>query len=319
MAGRFAPATASPVLKRAPVMMPTIARLPAMPPSHDHALCVAAAGLLLALAAAPFRLHAQAADVFALQARFEAEEAHQAVAVDDDHFYAITNRAIGKYDKETGERVDSWQGAEDGPVVHLNSGVVIGDTLYAAHSNYPDVPMTSSVEMWNVRTMEHAGSHSFGIYEGSATWLDRHRGDWWVAFAHYGEGHDGGGPSGGVPGKGPEWTTLVRFSSDWQRRAAWTFPAAVIERMRPYSTSGGAWGPGGRLYVTGHDEAELYVLRLPRAGSTLQLVKMLAFPGQGQGIAWDPSRPGTLYGIRRASREVVVSVRGEEAGRNSRH
>jgi len=236
-----------------------------------------------------------------------APEAHQAVAVDADHVYAITNRAIGKYDKATGEQVDRWAGAEDGPIIHLNSGIVRSDTLFSAHSNYPGVPMASSIEMWDVQAMEHVGSHSFGIYQGSATWVDRHEGDWWVAFAHYGPKTNGEGPSGGVPGKGTTWTSLIRFSPDWQRRAAWTFPAEVIDRMRPYSTSGGAWGPDGRLYVTGHDRAEVYVLTLPEAGSTLQLEAMLPFPGEGQGIAWDPSDPDVLYGIRRDANEIVIT------------
>lgn len=246
---------------------------------------------------------------FTVERRLSAPEAHQAVAVDSNYVYAITNRAIGKYDKETGEQVDRWAGAEDGPIIHLNSGIVRNDTLYSAHSNYPGVPMTSSIEMWDVTTMTHVGSHSFGIYQGSATWIDWHAGDWWVAFAHYGAGEDGEGPSGGVPGKGSEWTTLVRFSPDWQRRAAWTFPAAVIDRMQPYSTSGGAWGPDGRLYVTGHDRTEIYVLTMPAAGSTLQLEATLPFPGEGQGIAWDPSEADVLYGIRRDADEIVVTRR----------
>lgn len=250
-------------------------------------------------------------DGFRLEQRISAPEAHQAVAVDADHVYAITNQAIGKYDKATGARVDRWSGADDGPIIHLNSGIVMGDTLFSAHSNYPGVPMTSSIEMWDVTTMEHVGSHSFGIYQGSATWVDRHEGDWWVAFAHYGSQTNGEGPSGGVPGKGPTWTTLVRFGPDWQRRAAWTFPAAVIDRMRPYSTSGGAWGPDGRLYVTGHDRPEVYVLALPEAGSTLQLEAVLPFPGAGQGIAWDPSDPDVLYGIRRDADTIVVTRRAE--------
>jgi hypothetical protein len=250
-------------------------------------------------------------DGFRLEQRISAPEAHQAVAVDADHVYAITNQAIGKYNKATGARVDRWAGAEDGPIIHLNSGIVINDTLFSAHSNYPGVPMTSSIEMWDVRAMEHIGSHPFGIYQGSATWVDRHEGDWWVAFAHYGQEEGGEGPSGGVPGKGPEWTSLVRFSPDWQRRAAWTVPAAVIDRMRPYSTSGGAWGPDGRLYVTGHDRTEVYVLAVPAAGSTLQLEAVLPFPGEGQGIAWDPSDPDRLYGIRRDADEIVVTTRLE--------
>lgn len=235
---------------------------------------------------------------FEVSGRFAAAEANQAVAVDDEYVYAIDNRAIGKYDKATGERVDRWRGSENGRIHHLNSGVVIDDTLYCAHSNFPEVPMVSSIEMWDVETMTHVGSHSFGIYEGSATWVDRHKGNWWVAFAHYED-------EGGVPGKGAEWTQLVRFDDAWRRTGGWAFPTAVIEQFRPYSNSGGAWGPEGQLYVTGHDATEVYVLERPTAGGTLRLVETLDFPGQGQGIAWSPTSPNVLYGIRRVDRTVV--------------
>ena len=37
--------------------------------------------------------------------RYAAAEARQAVAVDSTHFYAIDNRRIGKYDKQSGAKV----------------------------------------------------------------------------------------------------------------------------------------------------------------------------------------------------------------------
>lgn len=238
---------------------------------------------------------------FEEQGRFSASEANQAVAVDEQYVYAIDNHSIGKYDKASGKRVDGWEGTEGSSIHHLNSGVVVDDTLYCAHSNFPDVPMVSSIEMWDVDTMKHVGSHSFGIYEGSATWVDRHEGDWWVVFAHY-EGE------GGVSGKGPEWTTLVQFDETWRPKGGWAFPSEVIDQFRPYSNSGGAWGPDGRLYVTGHDATEVYLLERPNAGGTLRFVNTLDFPGEGQGIAWDPSEPGVLYGIRRTDRQVVHAL-----------
>lgn len=241
---------------------------------------------------------------FEEQGHLSAAEANQAVAVDAQHVYAIDNHSIGKYDKVSGERVGGWEGEDDGPIHHLNSGVVIDDTLYCAHSNFPDVPMVSSIEMWEVETMEHVGSHSFGIYKGSATWVDRHEGDWWVAFAHY-EGE------GGVPGKGPEWTTLVQFDEEWRSKGGWAFPPEVINRFRPYSNSGGAWGPDDRLYVTGHDATEVYLLERSQAGGTLRLTNTLDFPGQGQGIAWDPAEPNVLYGIRRTDRQIVQATLSE--------
>src|ERR1051325_11176835 len=78
--------------------------------------------------------------------RFKAAEANQGVAVDDQHFYAITNHAIGKYRKDTGERVASWDGGGSGTLKHLNAGVVLDGKLYCAHSNFPDLPEQSSVE-----------------------------------------------------------------------------------------------------------------------------------------------------------------------------
>lgn len=237
-----------------------------------------------------------------------AAEANQAVAVDAEYVYAIDSHAIGKYDKETGEKVDEWSGGEEGRIHHLNSGVVVDGTLYCAHSNFPGVPMVSSIEMWDVETMEHTDSHAFGIYEGSATWIDYHDGDWWVVFAHY-EG------DGGLPNKGPEWTRLVRMDEKGRRKGGWAFPPELIERFRPYSNSGGAWGPDGRLYVTGHDAKEVYVLERPEAGATLQWVETLEFPGEGQGVAWDPAEPNVLYGIRRSEREIVAGELAEKAER----
>lgn len=257
-------------------------------------------GLLLAATLLGLALGREAgAQSFDERLRFPAEEAHQAVAVDHTFFYAIDNRAIGKYEKATGRRVASWRQDEGGPIVHLNSGVVVGDRLYCAHSNFPGMPMVSSVEVWDTRTLEHVASHSFGVFAGSGTWLDRHGDAWWMTFAHY-------AGTGGEPGKGPEWTTLVRLDDSWQPREAWVFPPDVVARFDPYSSSGGAWGPDGRLYVTGHDRPEAYVLQLPEAGSVLTLVEVLPVPIPGQGIAWDRTVPGHLYGIDRGRREVVV-------------
>lgn len=283
-----------------------------MPPSPHFGFSRLILGSLVLLSLSlPTRAQEPDAGHFSIVDRMEADEAHQAVAVDANHVYAITNRAIGKYDKETGDRVGGWSGPEDGPITHLNSGVVIDDTLYCAHSNYPGAPMVSSIEMWDVTTMEHVDSHSFGIYQGSATWVDRHDGRWWVAFAHYGRRVHGEGPSGGVAGKGSDWTALVSFGPDWTRREGFVFPTDVIDRMRPYSTSGGAWGPDDRLYVTGHDKTEAYVMEQPSAGSTLRLLEVVEVPGEGQGIAWDSSQPGYLYGIRRSTHEIVAATRSD--------
>jgi hypothetical protein len=255
-------------------------------------------GLLLALACAGAAQ--DAGRQFEETRRFSAREATQAVAVDERYFYAITNRAIGKYDKRTGDLVKTWEGLAGGPIIHLDSGVVLDGVLYCAHSNYPGVPMVSSIETWDTKTLEHAGSHSLGIFAGSATWVDRRDGHWWVAFAHY-------AGSGGEPGKGPEWTTLVKFDSEWRQVGGYSYPRAVVERFGTMSNSGGSWGADGRLYITGHDNAEIYAMSFPKAGSVLVLEETLPVAAEGQGIAWDRSEPGMMYTILRSKAQVVVS------------
>jgi len=231
---------------------------------------------------------------------FRAEEANQGVAVDAAHVYAIDNRRIGKYDKFTGERVAVWEADEARPLIHLNSAIVREGKLIAAHSNYSGLPMTGSVEIWDTATLEHVGSHSFGVYEGSLTWFDWHGGAWWGCFAHYAGG-------GGYPDKGPAYTTVVKFDGEFRPLASWVLPATVLERMAPYSASGGAWGPDGRLYLSGHDLPELYIVELPRAGSTLTHVGTVPFPNAGQAIAFDRTGTGLLYGIVRKTRSIVAA------------
>ncbi len=242
----------------------------------------------------------QAQISFETVAIFPAEEAHQAVAVDSSHFYAIASRSIGKYDKETGGKIDEWKEKDDGPILHLDSGVIVDGKLYAAHSNYPEIPMTSSVEVWDTQSMMHYGSYSFGINKGSLTWIDRHNGYWWGTFAHYDEFEQ-------EIGKDNRWTTLVRFDDEWNILDSWVFPTEVLDRFDGKSNSGGSWGTDGLLYLSGHDRGELYAIRLPEAGSELVLVDIISVESEGQGIAWDRSEPGNLYTIIRSTREVVIS------------
>ena len=231
--------------------------------------------------------------------RIRATEARQGVAADSGYLYAIDNRRIAKYDKRTGARVGAWEDPPGGRIKHLDGGVVIEGRLYAAHSNYPELPMTSSIEVWDAATLRHVESHSFGVHAGSATWVDRRDGAWWVVFANY-------ETTGGLPGRGVEWTVLERYDDQWRRTGGWTLPPALVERLRPFSNSGGVWAPDGTLYLTGHDHREMYVVRLPAAGSELEWVETIRGITPGQGIALDPAQPRTLYGIDRASTEIVV-------------
>ncbi len=232
--------------------------------------------------------------------RIPAAEANQGVAADEQFLYAIANHAVGKYDKRSGKRVAGWECENGKPLIHLDSGVVHNGTIYCAHSNYPGVPMVSSIEMWDAATLRHSGSHSFGIFAGSATWVDLHDGYRYVTFAHY------RGPSD-EPSRDPRWTALIQFDSDWQQRQSWVYPDEVVSRLGNYSISGGVFTRGGKLFCTGHDNPEVYVLAFPNGGSTLVLEETFAIPMKGQGIALDPADPAILYGIDRGRREIVVT------------
>lgn len=245
--------------------------------------------------------------------RYPAREAVQGVAVDGEHFYAIANSAIAKYDRASGGIVARWAASEDLPLKHLNAGVVRDGQLYCAHSNFPDFPPTSSIEVFDCATLQHIESHSFGIYEGSLTAIDWHNGKWWCVFAHYSE------KVNDDPHARPHsHTSLVQFDNEWRRTAGWVFPPKVLDRLAPHSCSGAVWGSDGTLYCTGHDRPEVYRLALPRSGSTLRLVETLKVPFPGQGIAWErpatlKTRGGRIWGIIRPKAEVVsVELPGED-------
>lgn len=235
-------------------------------------------------------------------ARFKSDMARQGVAADADFFYPVTDQGIAKHDKKTGKLVAEWKGPKDGPIIHLDSGVVLDGKLYAAHSNYPQEPMTSSIEVWDVASMQHVATHSFGIMWGSLTWIDRHDGAWWAVFANYSRVFG----QSQRPYGNTYWTTLVKLDDKWQWQQAWTFPQNILKRAEPMSISGGSWGADGLLYATGHDHPEVYALRLPKMGSVVEHVATYPIKGEGQGIAWDRSDSGVLWMISRANKEAIA-------------
>lgn len=224
--------------------------------------------------------------------RFKAEEAHQGVAVDEDSFYAITNRSIARYDRHSGKKLVKWEAAADSPVQHLNSGVVVEGRLFCANSNWPRRPLRNAVEIFEADSLKHLTRREFAETEGAINWIDRHRDAWWIVFAFYGEAN-------------VRRTRLVRYSDDWKQTGEWSFPEKTVQRFLPNSNSGGSFGSDGRLYVTGHDHAELYVLEIPSKGRKLVHCETIDAPIAGQGIAWDRSGTEAIYGIVRRNREVV--------------
>lgn len=235
--------------------------------------------------------------------QFNVESARQAVAVDDAHFYVINSSSITKHRKDTGEQVLSWDGTKAG-IRHLNSGVIHKGRLYCANSNFPGSPMSSSIEIFDPKTLQPVGSRSLGIDpHGSLTWVDFYDGHWWLGFAHY-------SGKNSQDGKDNRFTTVVRYTGKWQKLEAWVFPEQVIAAFGSYSNSGGAWTRDGRLLCTGHDAAEIYVMKIPGSGYTLELVETIKAPGiRGQGIAVDKSvkKQTIVYGIIRSGNQITVS------------
>ena len=231
--------------------------------------------------------------------RFTAREARQGVATSADRLYAVNNSELAAYDRDTGARLAHWQG-DPAWFPHLNSCTVITDELICANSNYPAVPMASSIETFDAETLAHKDSHSLGPLEGSLTWLVRHEGSWWATFANY-------LGKGGQPLRDHRATVLVRMDDTFTPQERWLFPESVVAEFAPYSSSGGDWGEDGLLYVTGHDRPEVYVLALPPAGPVLRHVATLSVSTEGQAIAWDREDPRLLWSIDRSTQEVVAS------------
>lgn len=252
-------------------------------------------GATILLIVAPALLTAQ--QTLSPITEFAVPEAVQGVGVDARYFYAVDDTALAKYDKKTGTLVKKWAQDKSGPFIHLDGAVVRDGKVYAAHSNYPAWPMTSSLEIWDAATLVHIGTHSFGINWGSLTWVDFHDGYWWMAFANYDQPY---GPNRSPYGYKAA-TQIIKFTPAFRMVESWVLPKAIIDKLGLMSNSGGSWGPDGFLYLTGHDLGELYKVRLPAAGSVLELVATIPMNIRGQGIAWDRSDPGVIYGIVRAT------------------
>ena len=231
--------------------------------------------------------------------RIPAPEARQGAASDGRFVYAIDNQRIGKYAIATGRRSAAWSG-DRRRFPHLNSCTIVGRELVCAASNYPALPQTSSVEIFDPKRLVHRRSVSLGRGPGSLTAIDRHGGWWWAVFANY----DG---RGGQAGRDHRATVLVRLDDGFRRRQAWTFPPAVLRRLAPNSVSGASWTADGRLTVTGHDRRELYVVAVPPAGTVLAHVATVAAATPGQAIDWDPRDPKLLWSIDRKRREIAAS------------
>jgi len=222
-------------------------------------------------------------------------KASQGVAVDEKWFYAISNTKISKHDKQSGELIAEWNADRKNKAgahfKHLNSGTVVGDKLYCAHSRFPLASNDCTVEIFEVsrKSLEHKSTIPLPAKHGSLTWIDR-RGDgsWWMCYAVYGKGSN-------------KNTKLVKYRRDdgnFIEEREWFFPKEVVTKWGTMSSSGGSWGPDGKLYITGHDLAEAYVLEFDEDDNLKYLRTEKGLGLFGQAIAWDRfSDEPVLWGI----------------------
>jgi hypothetical protein len=216
-----------------------------------------------------------------------APEARQAAVATKEYFFAIDNRHVGKYDRQSGSKIESMEGEG---TKHLNSGYLYEDRLLLAHSNYPAAIDTSDIRILDPETMEMEVFKDFGRSEGSLTWVLEKEGYWYCLFAYYREEN--------------EKTYLAKFDSNWEEVDRWGFPGEVLDKIGHMSISGGVFWESGFL-VTSHDDRELHYVKIPENGNTLQYISTFPAPFWGQGIAVDPVT-GNLIGIDRPTQQLFI-------------
>jgi len=233
-----------------------------------------------------------------LSGSFNCPEANQGVAVDDDYFYGIGNRQIAKYTKE-GKFVASWKEEDTNLIRHFDGGIIVDGLLYCSHSNFPEVPMASSIEVFDPLDLTHVRTVSLGIEYGSCTWVVRGDDCWYACFAHYDKSDPG---AGGEMFHDNSWSQIIQFDGQWRKLQAWIIPKEVLEICKPHSLSGGLF-VDGKFWCTGHDAQELFILEFPPYGMKLRWTGSIKIPIKGQGVALDSD--GFLWGIDRKTKSVI--------------
>ena len=231
---------------------------------------------------------------FHIVKHYDAYYATQGVAVDKHHFYAIEKNHITKF-TIAGDSITTWHEPNKDKIRHINSAFVKGHRLYCTHSNYPLVPMASSVEIFDTRTMQHVESISLGIDIGSCVWFTPGKGCWYAFFAHY-------SGNGKEPGKDVSWSQLVKYDKKWRRLQAWILPKQLIEELHPNSVAGGVL-VDDPFCCMGHDNEKCYLVKLPKYGMQLEWVGTINVPIPGQAI--DIDKQGNIWGINRKNRQVI--------------
>ena len=228
--------------------------------------------------------------------RSKSDNAKQAVTASKRFVFVINNNTIEKRNKVTWEKVAEKNFPK---LHHLNSSVIINNKIYCAHSNYPEIPMHSSIEIFDTKTLSHIESHSFGIENGSCTWIDKVGKYYYVFFAHYANANKM------QKNRDVSWSQLVKYDENWSRVAGWVLPRELLERVSPYSISGGIFLNKHQILATHHHHKEFYLLSIPKMNSELILEKIIPTTIRGQGISYDNKNHNIIWGINKKTQEVI--------------
>jgi hypothetical protein len=114
----------------------------------------------------------------------------------------------------------------------------------------------NSTEIVDIAPLQHLKSHLVGTSSGWFNWLDR-RGDSGGKRLLTTTGHSAGQASDVVSDQETAGTVIVKMEDDFRIAQSWVLPASLLMRLAPMSNSSDSWGPDSRLYLSGHDRAEL--------------------------------------------------------------
>lgn len=231
---------------------------------------------------------------------YKCPESTQGVAVSSNAFYGIGSMVVSKRALR-GELLIKKDYADTELIHHFDGGIVVDGLLYCSHSNFPDVPMASSIEIFDPETLQHLQTISLGIDVGSCTWIVPGEDCWYLGFAHYDNTNRS---TMDEADRNNYWSQIVRFDKNWRRTGGWIIPREVMDLLKPYSISGALY-LNGRFYCTGHDLEKLFVLEFPPYGMQMVLAGTIDIPFKGQGIAID--HEGNLWGIDRDGGTVMCA------------
>lgn len=212
--------------------------------------------------------------------KFDAPEAHQAVAYHADKLYVLGTKKIAVY-KTDGTKIRET----NTKLGHLRSITVYQNKLFLTNS--PELEnhiVIFDLDLNYLQTIKTS-------LPGDLMWIDNYKGDWYGMIGYYGEEQ--------------HQTRLVLLSRNWEIEKTWQLPKLVLKRMYPGTSGGGRFLPNGNLYLTGEEKGDIFLLAF--IFDRLELIQIKRYPITGNGI--DIMIYGgeyLLYGIDNVNSQVVA-------------